>query len=179
MTSRGSQSTTSKKRRHTGGSSGTKSNSITAPYIDIKEVLDSAKAKFELDQKRKSTTTLSSPGQTKFSSEKTNKKSVSAPASPNKSLQLLLPSDEQPVKRARLMRSSLSPKGRRASLLMPVSEASSQDESSDTNSIKKTSLNESSKSKKSSKGLNMNEFWNKELASLHQDEGYVISFITK
>ena len=93
MTSRA----TSKRRRNDSRGSGTKS--LSPPLIDIKEVIDHAKVKFEGDQK-----------------------SVSAPTSPKSLTVVTLPSEEQPTKRARLMRSSLSPKAvRRSSLLMTAS----------------------------------------------------------
>ena len=96
MTSRA----TSKRRRNLSRGSGTKS--LSPPLIDIKEVIDHAKVKFEGEQK-----------------------SVSAPTSPKSLTVETLPSEEQPTKRARLMRSSLSPKaGRRSSLLMTASTTS-------------------------------------------------------
>ena len=96
MTSRA----TSKRRRNLSRGSGTKS--LSPPLIDIKEVIDHAKVKFEGEQK-----------------------SVSAPTSPKSLTVETVPSEEQPTKRARLMRSSLSPKaGRRSSLLMTASTTS-------------------------------------------------------
>ena len=163
MSSRGSQASTSKRRRNTGGS-GTKS--ISPRYIDIKEVLDSAKVKFESDQRQKSVTTVSSPGQAKSEDGKDDKKSVSAPASPNKSLTVMLPS-EQPTKRARLMRSSMSPKGRRSTLLMTAAtttevKSTGGDKSPNSKRMLLNDSNQSKKvnedqSKKVSKGVSMNE----------------------
>ena len=162
MTSRA----TSKRRRNDSRGSGTKS--LSPPLIDIKEVIDHAKVKFEGDQK-----------------------SVSAPTSPKSLTVVTLPSEEQPTKRARLMRSSLSPKAvRRSSLLMtastsvsgssvtatttPTSESclvEAPSSSSATNSPNQKMFMTSTDPKintikKVSKGVSMSE-----VIRLHQDEG--------
>ena len=166
--------TTLRKSRNSGGSG----KSVSPPFIDI--IIDSAKKAFENDmrvraehERKPSSTASSSPGSLSKSTEKAkneDKKSVSAPASPNKSLTVMLPSNDQPpaAKRARL-RSSMSPKAK-SSLLLTTSSTSTTTTASatETSQSDKSKSLLSDKSKKSSKhgGISMTE-----VIRLHQDEG--------
>jgi hypothetical protein len=172
MTGRATQGTGSNKRRRRTTGSGT-SGTQSPPFMDLKEALDSAKIKFEKDLKLQSTDEppLPSPG------GKSPKKSSSAPASPNKSLTVLMPASDQP-KRARLLRASVSPRGRRSTLLMPAAAATKIDQSVEEEHSTKQQLepqaeksprlllSDSRPQKRPNKAVSMNE-----VIKLHQDEG--------
>jgi len=152
------------------------------PIVNLKEVLDSAKMKFETEQDENSL--LSVP--VNNSDEDQKGKASSAPASPVKSLTVSVPSSipicDNVVSstRSRHLRSeSTSPKAKLSSLLMP---ANTKTEYSNTDQVKVDNsegsnsdvqqsalLDDSKKAKKNApKGVSMSE-----VIRLHQDEGVI------
>ena len=99
----------------------TQSARRSLPMVNLKEVLVTAKMKFESEQDENSVSSVP------VNSEELKRKASSAPASPGKSLTVSVPNPCENVgstTRSRLLRSeSTSPKVKRSSLLMPASEA--------------------------------------------------------
>ena len=99
----------------------TQSARRSLPMVNLKEVLVTAKMKFESEQDENSVSSVP------VNSEELKRKASSAPASPGKSLTVSVPNPCDNVgssTRTRLLRSeSTSPKVKRSSLLMPASEA--------------------------------------------------------
>ena len=104
----------------------TQSARRSLPMVNLKEVLVTAKRKFESEQDENNLVVSSVLPVN--NSEELKRKASSAPASPGKSLTVSVPNNPcdnvGSTTRSRLLRSeSTSPKAKRSSLLMPASEA--------------------------------------------------------
>ena len=141
-------------------SEGTSASRRSLPMMDLKEAIDSAKLKFEADLTGKTSST-SSPGQplaVYASNDEVRRKVASAPSSPGKSLSVMLPT--YPSKRPRLLRESLSPRGRKSSLLMPANNHEGFGKSQRAKPAAKSPrmlLNDDAKKPKKAKGVSMSE----------------------